>query len=214
MSESNLYCLYLPNHNDLVMLLSGNPNAARRGIFTNEGAHLAWIASQIPVGGRIVEIGSHRGKSAAFMGHAMKYMGNTTASIVCVDLWTKGAGRTFDHYSSQETWDIFKAQTAPISDLIFPMMNFSHKAARKYMKQDWGMKPIDFLFIDGCHQGRAPAIDYDSWAGYLASRAWVSFHDYSPKFPSVRAVVDKAIESGLYEPMINVDRIATLRLKA
>lgn len=48
---------------------------------------------------------------------------------------------------------------------------FSHEAAR-----DW-RAPIDFLFIDGDHEEKAVARDWEQWSPFLAPHGIAAFHD-------------------------------------
>lgn len=183
----------LLSHETLNGLLSGENNSTA-GISEREGMRLAWLAQQIPTGGDIVEIGTHRGKSICWMGTACREAGNTTARVFGVDLWTKG--RTFAHYSSAETWQIFTSQVAKmgLTGFIRPVMMSSMDAVAKRQK------PIHLLFIDANHKYPFVREDYLAWSRFVAPGGWIAFHDYTVRFSGVVRVVDELVKpSGLWE---------------
>lgn len=186
--------LSLNKHEELNSLLSGDKNSTS-GIKDIEVQHLAWLAAHIPKGGDIVEIGSHRGKSICIMGTACLETGNTTARLFAIDLWTKGFGKTFAHYSSQETWNIFQRQVAQmgLSDMVRPRMMSSLKAASKRQRS------IHLLFIDGGHKYPDVSLDYQIWSPFIPHGGRIAFHDYDKKYKGVMKVIDEiVIPSGLW----------------
>ena len=89
MEEEQL--LTLPEHSRLTKIrgVTGNPLTSPK-----ELKHLAWLASQIPYGGSIVELGSYVGQSIITMALAARQSGNNIARVFAVDYWTSGKGKT------------------------------------------------------------------------------------------------------------------------
>ena len=195
--------LTLKEQSQLEELLSGN-GMETCGIKPDEIKHLAWLGAQVPNDGYIVEVGSHRGKSICAITLGALSTGNTPAKIHAVDLWLKGAGRTFSHQHSEETWRIFNEQLTSmgVADYVTPVMNSSEKAAERRKN------PIHLLFIDGNHKETFVRMDYRLWYTFIPSGGYIAFHDYSPKFPGVKKVVDtEVIPSGLWEDFGHVGSI-------
>jgi hypothetical protein len=110
--------LQVPEFEQMRDMLSGKHDS-KKGITDVELQHLAWLGSQVPEGGDVVEIGSHRGKSISAIGCGVRAAGNLgKVRLFAIDLWTKGEGKTFDHYASEETWRIFNEQIAALDCMI------------------------------------------------------------------------------------------------
>lgn len=185
----------LKNHRKLANLYSG-ANNSRRGILADEVRHLAWLAAQVPEGGNIVEVGSNRGKAICVMGTSCMEAGNITANLFAIDLWTKGVGKTFSHYATQETWEMFNTQVAEmgLTNMITPIMMDSLKAASRRSK------PIHLLFIDANHKYDHVVKDYEAWSVFVPSGGYIAFHDYGGRFEGVTRTVDEIVfPSGLWE---------------
>jgi hypothetical protein len=180
--------LKVPEYERLCELLSGDKNS-KAGISPMEVQHLSWLAANIPQGGDIVEIGSHRGKSACAMGCGLRFVGNTTARLFCIDLWTLGVGKTYTHYSSEETWRIFNKsiEAFELGSLVHPRMMSSAKAATMRGK------PIHLLFIDGNHKYQYVRQDWLLWSPFVPSGGRVVFHDYGTRFKGVDRVIDEEV---------------------
>jgi MMP 1-O-methyltransferase len=191
----------------LRILLSGDGNITN-GISDMELKHLSWLAAQVPTGGVIVEIGSHRGKSTCALGAGLRHAGNLTAKLFAIDLWLKGKGKTFDHYSSAETWQIFNDQVAALglTDLVHTRMMSSKEAASKRRK------PIDLLWIDASHKYKDVLLDFTLWEKFVPVGGRIAFHDYGTRFPGVDKVINElVIPSGQWSDFNVVDRIWSAR---
>lgn len=206
---SNDRLLMVTEYEQLCGLLSGANNATN-GISNLEIQHLAWLAAQVPNGGSIVEIGSHRGKSACAMGCGLRHARNLKARIYAVDLWLKGKGKTFEHYTTDETWRIFNEQVDRMSlrDTVVPRMMSSMAAAASWTGD------VELLFIDGNHKYPFVLEDFNAWSKFIPSGGWIAFHDYGTRFDGVdRVVREEAISSGLFEDYALVHRIWSARKK-
>ena len=151
------------------------------GVWDDEGLRLAYLASQVPENGVIVEIGSYRGRSAVFMGAAVK----TGVQIFCVDVWRNPKEKKF----TAESADL-KIFMETIGMFGFDRFTIPIQGSSPVVARDWH-KPIDFLFIDGEHTYDAVKKDYESWYPHVKDGGAIAFHDYQPKnWPSVRQFVD------------------------
>ena len=193
----------LNKHDELNALLSGD-RGSTTGINDIEVKHLSWLGLNIPIGGCIVEIGSHRGKSICVMASAAKEAGNNSAKIYAIDLWLKGIGKTHPHYSSEETWKIFQNQVAQmgLSEIIRPLMTSSLKAASKRSNS------IDLLFIDASHKYADVKADYRAWFKFVPIGGRIAFHDYKTRFQGVTKVIEEIVKaSGLWTDYHTYGRI-------
>jgi predicted O-methyltransferase YrrM len=175
----------------------------RPGISDIEARHLQWLASQVPMGGAIVEIGSYRGKSTCAMGCACLLSGNHSVKIWAVDLWTLG-GSKHHRYHTEETWKIFNEQVEKmgLKSIIKPVMMDSRAAAHRRRH------PIDLLFIDGDHRYKGVRQDYLLWNPFIPKGGRIAFHDYNARFPGVTQMIDEIlIPSGLWADFHTYDRI-------
>lgn len=187
--------LQVPEYEQLREMLSGERNS-KKGISDIELQHLSWLGAQVPEGGDVVEIGSHRGKSISAIGCGVRAAGNLgKVRMFAVDLWLKGEGKTFEHYTSEETWQIFNEQIASVGlhDFIQTRMMSSAKAVEKRSK------PIHLLFIDASHKYKDVLQDFQMWSRFVPVGGYVAFHDFGTRFKGVDKVVKEVvIPSGMW----------------
>lgn len=205
------------NYQDLKTMLSGANNSTK-GISNIEIQHLSWLGSQLIEGTNVVEVGSHRGKSICCIGSGLlKKTGGKIDGrykLYCVDLWRKGFGKTFDHYSSEESYRIFTEQVEKfgLSELVKPVEMDSAQASVIYKKNQHN--PIGLLFIDGDHKNGSPQRDFENWSSEIISGGYVVFHYYGTRFKDVDKVINEVIiPSGLYEDYTVVHRLWSAKKK-
>lgn len=157
-----------------------------KGIRKGEGAYLYMLASAVPAGLAIVEIGSHRGKSSSYLaaGAAMGYR----ARVHCVDLWDLG---THPENAAPEVYPDFQRQIAQMGLAVTPWRGASVDVAARWK---W---PVGLLFIDGAHGYDDVCGDFEAWSPFLVSGGTVAFHDYgNPRCAkTVKRFVDRAVGS-------------------
>lgn len=185
--NSTKQVLILPEHEQL-MKLETTGKEGLTGISYIEILHLAWLASQVPMGGSIVEIGSYKGRSTCVLGCGLKYADNPFATIHAVDLWLRG-GTEHKRYHSEETWDAFCKQISEmgLKKVVKPVMMDSIQASKRRRR------PIHLLFIDADHRYRHVSQDFMAWAGFIPSGGRIAFHDYGGKFTGVQRTVEKKV---------------------
>src|SRR5437867_2429820 len=105
----------------------------------SEGALLYWLAGRIPAGGQVLEVGSFKGKSAAYLAAGLRARG---ATLHCVDVWTN---RAMPYDPPQDVFAEFERNVALYRDRIRV-----HRGTSADIASGWRV-PLDLLFIDGDH---------------------------------------------------------------
>lgn len=178
------------------------------GLIPNdEGDALAELAAAVPEDLAIVEIGSFRGKSTAFLASGAKAGGG--AHVFAVDPWDLPGNVYGKHgYSAPIVREQFEEQlrAAKLWSRVTPIQAFSVDAAG-----DWDGPPIGLLFIDGDHD--AVAADFAAWQPHLADEHVVALDDIdTPRNPKVREFADQLAATGAYDLEVVVPgRLAVLR---
>lgn len=178
-------------------------------LWRREGARLAFLAAQVPDDQVIVEIGSNRGKSAAFLARGSK-AGNGV-KVHCVDLWETGGQGEYNHlgFDQPETHETFRRQ---IADVKVKSMIVEHQGHSVEVGENWTGPKVGLLFLDGDHRYEAVAADLEAWIPHLAEEAFICFHDYtkherkSTQFPGVVQLVDEVLAAA---ETLGVDAHAT-----
>jgi Methyltransferase domain len=141
-------------------------NAERVGgwLTRDQGQALWEAACSVPAGGRILEIGSHQGRSTIVLASAAREVG---AEVVAVDPFI--AGGMFGGTATRErfTANIETAGVAGAGRLV------TEKST--VLRPTWD-EPLDMVFIDGKHDYWTVRDDL-RWIDHLASGAPVLIHD-------------------------------------
>lgn len=153
-----------------------------------EGELLHYLARSCPNNGTIVEIGSWKGRSTAWMGRGVKGASNN-AHIYAIDPHT---GSPEHQLNSVEvyTFTEFKnnVRNMGVEDVITPIVAFSDEAAKDFVL------PVDLLFIDGAHEYEAVKLDFDTWFPKLKIGATIAFHDsVGEGWPGVQQLVREEV---------------------
>jgi len=178
------------------------------GLIPNdEGAALAVLAASVPADCAIVEIGSFRGKSTAFLASGAKSGGG--APVFAVDPWDLPGNVYGKHgYNAPSVREQFEAQlrAARLWSRVTPIQAFSVDAAAT-----WDGPEVGLLFIDGDHD--AVEADFEAWRPHLAADHVVALDDIdTPRNPKVREFADRVAATGTYDLEVVVPgRLAVLR---
>lgn len=164
---------------------------ATSGVNPMEGKRLAFLASQVPDGGVIVEIGSCHGRSAAYIASALQEMGIQDVTFYAVDLWDLGVGRTPERHHSPGAFRRFKSNLKRLGvwHLVKPVKADSLEAARKFSKQ---RREIDLLYIDGGHKYEEVLLDFQTWGPFVKTGGMIVFHDYN--HADIARMVDNVVK--------------------
>lgn len=147
------------------------------GVWELEGKRLAKLAQGRRV---IVEIGAHRGRSAAFMASGLQHS-KTKGMIYSVDLW-----------KDEKHLEAYKKNMIALG---LPHYTEPIKGSSKEVVETWD-KEIDFLFIDGNHSFAHCKQDFELWIPFVKRGGLIAFHDYgNPNWEGVLRFVDSIPES-------------------
>lgn len=146
----------------------------------------------------IVEIGSHKGKSTAYLAVGAQQSPHKPV-VYAIDVWRRFAeyyphkkGSIFNDSSIYDTWRD-QMTRAGVLDTVVPIEASSADARKSF--DDGHDNRIGVLFIDAGHDYTNARRDYDLWSPLVVSGGVVAFHDYgNPRWPEgVTRVVDETI---------------------
>lgn len=151
------------------------------------GLRLAQLASEVPLQQCIVEIGSYKGRSTAYLASGAR--AGLEAPVFAIDPWdlpgNVGGRFGFDQGATRAAFHAQLAR-AGIAPQVTPFRAFSRELAK------WWQRPIGLLYIDGSHLERDVRADWEAWRPHLAHPAVVAFDDYrTARNPGVERVVDR-----------------------
>ncbi len=115
-----------------------------------------------------VEIGSARGKSACFIGKALKE--NGAGRLYAIDPHTR------TNWNDSESVDTYEMMCANLQRLgLQDIVTLIRKTSAEAMA-GWS-KPIDLMFIDGDHSYEGVKADWDGFKPFMKPFGLVVFHD-------------------------------------
>lgn len=135
-----------------------------------------------------VEVGSWKGKSAAFMCVEIINSGKPI-KFDCVDIWT-GEGKPGEYENdpsviNQTLFDEFNNNMLPVKHVFTPIREWSDKAAERYADAS-----LDFVFIDAGHSYENAIADIRAWLPKIKSGGTIAGHDYNSA-PGVKKAVNE-----------------------
>jgi predicted O-methyltransferase YrrM len=139
-----------------------------------QGLLLAGYASGAKVA---VEVGSFRGKSAAYIASGLPYEGH----LYCVDPWQDSPDVREKQYRTEDNLAVFKSNIAAcgFKRRVTPVQGFSVDVAK-----DWYL-PVDLLHVDGGHDYDEVLADIRAWLPHMTRGSVMLFDDWSSRFPGV-----------------------------
>lgn len=152
------------------------------GWFDFEDLYLEMV-NKFPNNSHFVEIGTWKGKSAAYM--AVEII-NSEKNIKfdCIDVW-EYIDLQSDIQQSEYTdnfYDVFLKNIEEVKHIINPIKSISWDASRFY--ED---KSLDFIFIDAAHDYDSVTKDLNAWYRKLKPNGIIAGHDYAAQ---LREAVD------------------------
>ncbi len=145
-----------------------------------EGRRLAFLASTVPASLAIVELGSWKGRSTAWLASGSK-LGHG-ARVYAVDHWV-GSPEILHLY----LWDP-EATTFPefkrnmewlgLDSVVTPITGETVEVAKTWDKD------IGLLFIDAAHAYESVKADFLAWSPFVVRGGWVVFHDAGAPGPA------------------------------
>ena len=200
------------------MKLGIDPNQVKGFLEKQEAESLYQFAKKYSSIGPCLEIGSYCGKSAVYLGAAVKENNQILYSIA----HHKGSEEQqpgeefFDPDLLDETGkDIntlpFFLETldkADLRDNVVPIVSTSVEASEVWSK------PLAMVFIDGGHSDQAANDDYDFWHPHIIEGGLLAIHDVFPNpedggRPPFN-IYTKAKDSGLFKEVDMINSLALL----
>lgn len=166
-------------------------------------------AAAIPASKAIVELGSYKGKSTAYL--ARGAITGNGAPVFAVDAWSEEVSawrnRVLERLPSA-TFREFIAQLdhAGVRDHVSVIQSLTALAADIWEYHYAEEHAVGLLYIDGDHHFDAVLADFRAWRPHLAEDALIVFDDYDTDTnPGVLAAVSALAEAG---EIINVRKKA------
>ena len=148
----------------------------------DEMAFLAALAAKVPEGGRIVEIGAFYGRSTSAMARA-----NPSVRITSIDTFedVEWTGRYASSYREVPVFGraAFERYTRGLPN-VEAIEGFSPDVV-----SDW-TRPVDMYFEDAIHGNPGLKRNLEFWIGHLKPGGIACGHDYTLRFPDIKAEVD------------------------
>lgn len=163
-------------------------------IESDEGRVLQTLAKTAKA--NIVEIGSHKGKSTAYLGRGAQENPNQPV-VYAVDVWRRfaeyypeKASSIFNDPTIFDTWEDQMAR-AGVRKTIWPLEMSSADARKEFNATD----KFGLLFIDAAHDYENALRDFKLWSPLVVPGGVVAFHDYgNPRWPhGVTRVVNEEL---------------------
>jgi SAM-dependent methyltransferase len=143
--------------------------------------------------GIFVEVGSWKGRSAAFLGVEIFNSGKPI-KLYCVDTWQGSVEhQDMDCIKNDLLYNEFIANTKPIESVITPLRIPSLEAAMQFEDNS-----IDFVFLDASHEYEDVKADIDAWYTKVKPGGIIAGHDYWPNgaaWPGVLKAVNEWAEN-------------------
>jgi predicted O-methyltransferase YrrM len=179
------------------------------------GEHLLKLASRVPKGQAIVELGSYRGKSTCYLATGARQ--GTGAHVYAVDAWSEEVSAWRSAVLATLPSPVYEDFRAQLGKAGFSDEHVTAVKTLSTMAGDHYEGPkVGLLYIDGDHSMRAAVADFRAWRNHLADDAVVVYDDYAmTKNPGVKAAVEALKESGELTDVREVlARIAVCKLGA
>ena len=180
------------------------------GLISREVGELLYDeAGRVQNGNAIVELGSYKGKSTAYL--AAGSLDSWEAPVFAVDAWSEEVSawrnRVLERLPSA-TFREFSRQleAAGVRKHVTPIHSMTTVAADFWDVTYAETLPVGLLYIDGDHHYDAVLADYRAWHLYLTEDATIIFDDYdTDNNPGVLAAVNTLAEAG---EIVNVSKRA------
>jgi predicted O-methyltransferase YrrM len=166
-----------------------------------EGATLFYFAyTSSKISGRIVEIGSYKGKSTCWMGKALQFA-NSNEKIIAIDPHINTHDPRVPVYKEESSFEDFKnnLKNCGVLGYVEPIKKTSIDAAK-----NWN-QPIKLLFIDGSHLYDDVMLDLKIWEPRVNIGGVIVMHDTKSTGPNVGAhlaMVDYVRKSGRFKNLL------------
>lgn len=140
------------------------------------------------------EIGSWKGRSAAFMTTELVNRGMEGVSFFCLDTWQGVSGEATN---PENPFQFFMDAMKPVANRFVPIVGNCQESVKTFDD-----KTVSFAFIDADHGYDAVKRDIMDWLPKIKPGGILAGHDYTdPNFPGVRQAVDELLpEFTIFNP--------------
>lgn len=162
------------------------------------------LASEVPNGGHIVEIGSFQGKSTVCLGLGAK---RSDAWVWAIDPHNDEQVNETTHYGMENHAALLKNLVDfGVADRVRVIALLSDKVSEGWERD------IDLLWIDGCHEYESVVRDL-KWRYFLnTAHGRIAVHDSSGHFPDVSRALSEITQPGGWEICEQIDATTVLKL--
>lgn len=141
--------------------------------FTYPGLYSKVVEEFGPNSAHFVEVGSWKGRSAAYMAVEIANSGYNI-KFDCVDTWEGSIEHVeMEEVKSKKLYEIFLSNVNPVIDYINPIKKSSLDAAKEY-----GENTLDFVFIDASHEYEDVKDDIITWLPKIKKGGILAGHDF------------------------------------
>lgn len=139
--------------------------------------------------GTFVEVGSWKGRSAAFMGVEIINSGKPI-KLICVDTWRGSLEHKNDNEVINDTlYNTFLSNIAPVVSVLTPLRKTSLEASLEFEDNS-----LEFVFLDASHEYEDILADLEAWYPKVKPGGIFAGHDYHASrayWPGVAIAVDE-----------------------
>lgn len=169
-------------------------------LLENEARFLGFLAACTPAKGRIVEIGSFKGRSTVMLAKVAAHYG--LGQVVAID------PHNFNLSEKTEVSSEAMARPASTKDDFLNSLRTAgvmkhvefHHALSKHVSSSWNA-PIRLLWIDGDHTYRGAKDDFDGFAPHMTPGGVIALHDALNAFSGpIRVFVEEMLRSKQFGP--------------
>ncbi len=172
------------------------------GWLTEAQARVLWEAAlRLPAGSRILEIGSHQGRSTTVLGTAARRVG---ATVVAIDPFIEG--RLFGGKPTRKRFEQNIAD-AGLKGVVELIPGYSTE-----LRPDWH-RPIDLLYIDGKHDYWTFTDDL-CWSAHLTPGGEILVHDSYSSIGVTSGILAKVLLGSRYTYQDRTGSLARFRATA
>lgn len=142
------------------------------GFFDWQGTYERWV-QEVPAGGRIMEVGAFKGRSAAFL--AVEAINSGKAlEIHCVDTWQGSPELGFvPEVQAGTLYESFLAHTRPVAEALHVHRMPSVEAAALFPDAS-----VDRVWLDGDHSFAGLTADLEAWWPKVKPGGEMGGHDF------------------------------------
>jgi predicted O-methyltransferase YrrM len=144
-----------------------------------QGLALFRAARSAPPGTRIVEIGSHHGRSTVLLAKAAGPEVSVLAVDPYEDLRWGGGHSAYEVFCSNLERAAVRARVEV------------HRGTSERALPEYDQRPIGMLYIDGAHDLPSVLIDIDGWEPFMVDGAIVAIHDAFSSIGVTRAILKR-----------------------